>query len=1093
MDFEENRGSFQKLKEKAQSLKTEASARLSHWQDKGKERADHRRYEQHLRKEARKAASEPKRRQQAEQKRAQRIRKEKEREEKRARDEEIRAEKAAVKAQKRADREKAQAEKAALAAQAKEAREAEEKEALSEEVQAEETPDQKAGKKKKKKKKRGPVRTFFVWLGRIVLILIGLIAVAAVVIWIRVQPYYNSAEKEVYNILSQMDNGTFKRETTTNVYDKDGTLLSKIGYENYRYVPIEDISSYIQDGYIDVEDKSFPSHHGVDYARTLKATFIYLKNRLTGGSEMTQGGSTITQQVIKNNLLSQEQTVERKVLEILLAQQIEKEFSKTQIMEFYCNSCYYGNGCYGVEGASQYYFGKSADSVDLAEAAILVGTSNSPNQNNPVADYSRAMDKKKMVLGQMLEENDITQKEYDAAVKEEPVIVKKVDKSDVDNYMVSMAVHDAALKLMELDGFQFQYTFDSEDAYKQYSDTYSKTYQETEEKIRSGGYEIYTSFNQDLQNQLQDAVDSSMSDEQDKNDDGSYKLQAAAAVIDNNTGMIVAAVGGRDAQGAYNRAFQAERQPGSSIKPLLDYGPALDNGVITPGSIYNDRQVTIAGYTPKNFGNEYYGKLPIREALARSLNTVAVQVFNDTGSETALGYLSRLKFSTLTYGDEYNTAIALGGFTRGVTVEDMVRGYATIENDGQMRDNTCVTKIDSEADGTVYEHKDTSEKVYSEDAAFMLRDMMTGVFQEDYGTGHSAKNDKEVYAGKSGTADGSKDAWFGGFSTYYTTVTWVGCDTPQEVKGLTGSSYPLTIWKTFMNGVHTDLAKKDFDVPSTIKLRNSKGDEKDVDYTTNVYESRPEGYDYFSTSLKAATEAHETKKKNDDAYKEAQDAVESFEDFQINSVSDAQSLDSKYQDVLDLIDAIPDTSRQTDLKERAEYKYSLLSGDVASTWQQKIKEQEQADAEQKKIDNANAADASLSQAQSDIAGIRYGIVQQYIAYFNSVTVYTGTVDSMITSAETALANCSGYSQYNSLASQLHAAENTAKSKPTQAEMEAAAAAAASEQAAAQASVSAAQQSDAAAAQAAQQAGQQQAAQQQAAQQAGTNAGTGAGN
>lgn len=650
-------------------------------------------------------------------------------------------------------------------------------------------------------------------------------------------PVYNETSDTVYEILSDVTSADFIREGNTMIYGADGEVVGEYGYEEYEYVDITEISDYITYGYIAREDKNFTRHNGVDLLATLRAGIAYVLN----GGEITQGGSTITQQLIKNSLLTQEQTFTRKITEIFLAWEIEKDYTKADIMELYCNCNYYGNSCYGVEATAQYYFGKSANDVTLAEAAILVATSNSPNNYNPVADYDLAMERKNLVLDDMLEEEHITQEEYDTAYAEEPeIIAQHTDTEDI-SYLVSYATHCAALRLMENEGFQFQYLFSSQDEEDSYVESYSEAYNNALEEIRSGGYEIYTSFDTSVQEALQEQVDSGLSGFTDTDDSGVYKMQSAAVCIDNETQMVVAVVGGRSGSGEYNRGYQAVRQPGSSIKPLLDYGPALDNGTASPGSVFTDKETTIDGYSPKNSDGSYRGRVTVREALIRSINTIALQVFDQSGSFDNLSYLEEMKFSSLSFADSSALAVSIGGFTNGVTVSDMVRGYAAIANGGSYSSNDCILSIETYAGETVYEASNAETQVYSEDTAFMLTDMMNGLFEESYGSGYGASDSGQNYVGKTGTTDNNYDTWFCGFSPYYTTAVWVGCDSPETL-GFYGSDYPLEIWTAFMDTVHEGLDPINFEMPSTIKLMNSSGDTKDADYSG--YDSRPDGYDY---------------------------------------------------------------------------------------------------------------------------------------------------------------------------------------------------------------------------------------------------------
>ena len=317
----------------------------------------------------------------------------------------------------------------------------------------------------------------------ILLFLFLVLIVAGTYFIVKQYPKYEKTKQTVYDLITDMDKGTFRRKGNTYIYDKDNRKIGKIGNEKYVYKESSKISDYIKNGYIAQEDRRFASHHGIDLRGIARASLVMVKNK----GHATQGASTITQQVVKNNLLSSERTMQRKITEIMIALQLEKTYSKAQIMEFYCNSNYYGCGCYGVEGAAQYYFGHSASDVTLAEAAMLVGVSNRPSAYNPVSNYDKAITKKNEVLNSMLVQNYITKKEYDAAKKESPKIIEKTDNTDADNYMVSYALHCATLEMMKQDGFLFKYYFDSQKEYKEYRKAYKESYSDASGDIRSGG------------------------------------------------------------------------------------------------------------------------------------------------------------------------------------------------------------------------------------------------------------------------------------------------------------------------------------------------------------------------------------------------------------------------------------------------------------------------------------------------------------------------------------------------------------------------------------------------------------------------------
>lgn len=867
---------------------------------------------------------------------------------------------------------------------------------------------------------------------RFFLILLAVMMVLGLGFWIKMRPVYKEAKERVYNILADMDTGTFRRQTNTKVYDKDGELIGKLGYERYEYKNIASISDYIQQGYIDVEDHNFKSHNGVDFRAILRAAFTYIKNRGT----FTQGGSTITQQVIKNNLLSTERTFSRKALEIMIAFQLEKEFTKADIMEFYCNSNYYGNTCYGVEAAAQYYFGCDANSVSLAQAAIIVGTSNLPNKLNPVADYEKCMEKKERVLKQMLERGSITQDEYDAAVSERPEIVQKTDEVESETYPVSYAVYCAAIKILERQGFEFQYTFDSEDQYTEYREAFSEAYQEAITDIRDGGYKIMTSYDMSVQQDLQDSINHVLEQEKEIQEDGRFDMQSAAVCIDNETGQVIAAVGGRGDNDSYNRVYLAKRQPGSAIKPILVYGPALEEGIVEPASVYDDSEVDINGYRPGNADGTYRGSMTVREALARSVNTVSAQIYNQTGSQKALDFLDKMRFSTLSFGDAYNMALALGGITNGVTVSDMARAYAAIANGGEMRDSTCITKLESESEGTVYDLANAkSVRIYSKDTAFMLQDMMQGPFNEEYGTAHEKFKEDRVYAGKTGTTNANRDAWFAGFSTAYTTVVWTGCDMPKSNDNLTGGGYPLHIWDSFMEKMYVRKGTDKFEMPSSILLKNGEGEQRAADISLNGYYDRPEGWDYASSIAQNKFMENERKKRVKTEAEQADAAVKDFEAFQIDEEGDVAELNGKYQETLAVIDRIEDDEIAAPYRERAEAKYALLSGEVSETWQAVIAQHEASAKAEEDAANKEAAANSKESALGNIHESRVNTVWTYINALNNRSVYTDEVESLASMGQSALEACSGYSEYGTLESELNSAIVTARSNPTEAQIE----------------------------------------------------------
>ena len=866
--------------------------------------------------------------------------------------------------------------------------------------------------------------------------------IVAGIFYAKFLPMYEDSREQAYEKLSNLNANSFHMFSNTVIYDKDGKKIGEIDSGSYRYVKINRISKYIQHGYIATEDKNFMKHGGIDLQSIVRAGI----SLVTHDGEIRQGGSTITQQVIKNTLLSQEQTFSRKLTEVFLAPALEQKYTKADIMEFYCNSNYYGNRCYGVETASRFYFGCSAKDISLAQAAMLCGISNSPNNYNPIASMKLAKEKQAQILDNMLSENYITEKEYNKAKKEKITIVGLDTKSSSENYMMSYAIDCATIQLMKNNGFQFQYSFHSSKEQEKYNKKYSAEYSKRSAEIRAGGYKLYTSFNQKLQKKLQDSVSKTLSTFTEKDrKTKKYALQSAAMCIDNESQYVVAVVGGRTKNDPYNRAFLSKRQPGSTIKPLLDYAPAVDNGVIHGSTIYQDKKVywdntNKKSYSPSNSGGNYRGAVSVREALARSINTVAFQVYKDIGSEIALGYLDKMNFSSLSYADYYAPAVSLGGFTYGVTIKDMCRGYATLENNGKMSSRTCLKKIEHETNGTVYqapELEDSETEIYSADTSFIMKDIMQGTFHEAYGTGHSGYNSKQVYAGKTGTTSSNKDAWFCGFSAYYTTAVWIGYDTPRQMPGMYGNTYPLRIWSSFMDNIHKNKATQNFVLPNTIELRqvsggNLTGKSKKITYSDKkrYYSQRPSGYDYYSELNRSRKSSWEKEYRISSSKKEAEKMVSAFEKYKITDVKSAVAFEDRYDEVMGIISKIPDEYEQTPYVERATKKYNSLKNIVKDKWQKVIEEEKQAEQERLQKQQKIAAEDAKIKANALLKANRLKKVRWYIDTLKKRKYYTDTTKELIRGGQAALKKITGYPEYSTYKKEFEQAVARAKKLPT---------------------------------------------------------------
>lgn len=725
------------------------------------------------------------------------------------------------------------------------------------------------------------------------LILCGLIGL---LIYAKVRPELDHCREVAYDKLAQMQRQDFHMLSDTEIYDKNDQLIGLINAGHYEYVPISQISMNLQNAYIAQEDRRFKSHTGVDWIATFRAGLALIKNR----GEITQGGSTITQQVVKNTYLTQEQSFTRKIVEILLAPEIEKKYSKADIMEFYCNTNFYGNHCYGVEAASRYYFGKDASDLESYEAAVLVGISNSPTAYNPVRNPEASLKKRNDVLHSMLEVGYLTEDAYNNAISQPLSIVQEEGEGSDENYMSSYAIHCAALALMKLDNFQFQYIFKDKSDYDTYMENYQATYTEKADDIRAGGYRIYTTLDQDLQTALQSQLDNVLSPYTELQDNGKYALQGAGVIVDNMTNSVVAVVGGRGTEDVYNRAYLSARQPGSTIKPLIDYAPAFDTGEYYPARLVNDHKWENG---PSNSGGSYYGNVSVREALNRSLNTVAWQILTDIGVDYGLNYLGEMEFQKLTYIDNGVPSLSIGGFTNGVRVVDMAKGYSTLANGGVYNDQTCIRRIDHEHNGELTKNlKPHSQVVYQQDSAYMLTDILKGTLTESYGTGYGlALENGMPAAGKTGTTNSSKDTWFCGYTRYYTTAVWVGYDTPRAMPGIYGKTYAGKIWKQVMDQIHEGKELLDWEQPATVEM------------TTD---SKSGITDLFSATLHERAEQSLHDKEQRKLEEDLETAVTAFEDKTIETVEDTYWVKEQYQSIISKLNLMDGSAKRTELLER---------------------------------------------------------------------------------------------------------------------------------------------------------------------------------
>ena len=658
-------------------------------------------------------------------------------------------------------------------------------------------------------------------------------------------------------------------DQTSFVYYVDGSgdiqLLQQIHTSsNRQWASIDEIPEDLIHAAIAIEDKRFYEHQGVDWITTVKAC-----GNMFFGSSSTFGGSTITQQLIKNLTGDDSVTVQRKVMEIFRAQQFERSYDKDTIMEWYLNTIYLGNGCYGVKSAAAEYFGKELQSLTAAECASLISITNNPSIFNPYGSTFRwdpgdeagkremlASERNKIrqinTLYEMRNQEWLTEEEYQQALEQAENMVFKsgIDEADrwavcsntscgyqntaanfgtpetgyycpvcgwavsltadasqeVYTYFVDTVLEDVAADLAALDGIEWSTL--PKDAKSNYIF-----------KIQRGGYHIYTTLDMDVQNAV-DAIYMDVS--KIPATKSSQQLQSAMVVIDNSTGDIVAMAGGvgeKVDHDGYNRATDAKLQTGSVQKPLSVYAPAFEVGAVTPASVVNDLPVMKNGNDvfPKNDGRTYSYSKTVYEGLVKSTNAVSVRTLRLIGYDYAYRF-TKDKFRISTLVESYETVngnksdlgdspLGLGALTVGASVRDMATAYATFPNDGVYREARTYTRVYDSEGNLVLTNEQETEQILSQKTVDYIDYCLSGVITS--GTGGTAKISGHNVAGKTGTTSSSKDRWFCGYTSYYTVAVWCGYDQPEVIKLSGSSGNPAArLFSQVMTPVHEGLEKK---------------------------------------------------------------------------------------------------------------------------------------------------------------------------------------------------------------------------------------------------------------------------------------------
>lgn len=610
---------------------------------------------------------------------------------------------------------------------------------------------------------------------------------------------------------------SFRLNQTSVIYYQDKStgeyqaLQNLYGEENRIWASYKDIPTNLVYATVAIEDKRFFQHSGVDWLRSMKAS----ANLFLGGSS-TYGASTVTQQLVKNLTNDNEVTVRRKLVEIFRALEMEKQYSKEDIMEWYLNTIYLGEQAYGVRTAAYTYFGKDVSELDLAECASLIAITNNPSIYDPyISEKTKAKNKERQtdILYEMRQQGYITENEYQNAKNEELQFQyadsssETGDNSDYYSYFVDQVIRDVVNDLASATGYDTEVI---------------------NRMILGGGYQIYSTIDVDVQNAAEEVYEDL--DNIPKTDSTYQQLQSGIVIIDNETGDIAAIVGGvgqKEGSLTLSRATQSLLSPGSTIKPLAVYAPALEMGLITPATVYDDTPFTFGSSPwPKNEDDTYHGLTNILTAMKRSTNTVAVKVLDDVGLDYAYHYavndmhldtlVDQYELNGVNYTDKSYWSLALGGMVRGVTIRDLTAAYASIENKGTYREARTYTKVLDSDGNVVLDNTQSSNENMSEKTAYYLTYMMEETVKD--GTGQEAQVPGIDTAGKTGTTSDDKDRWFAGYTSYYTGVVWCGYDQPQEVVLEDDSiENPASVlFNKVMTKVHEGKQNKAFEKPTSV-------------------------------------------------------------------------------------------------------------------------------------------------------------------------------------------------------------------------------------------------------------------------------------
>ena len=611
------------------------------------------------------------------------------------------------------------------------------------------------------------------------IILISILSLIIVALGI-VLIYVLNAIKPVKNIDVRLTN---KEQNYSEIFDVNGEPLTYTENLKNNYIKLDEIPEVTKQAFLSIEDKDFYNHKGLNYKRIAKATFNNLKSHSLG-----EGASTITQQLVKNRFLTNEKTFDRKIKEAYLSKKLEATESKEKILETYLNTIYFGNGAYGIGNASKTFFDKEPTELTLAESCILAGCIKSPNTYSPINNYENAILRMNVVLNELLEDKKITDEEYNNA-KNEIVNVKKYNfinsLNDIDLY--TQFVLNEASEILN-------------------TNTYN---------VLHGGYKIYTNQNFEVQKILDEVIN----DESNYHKNSYGNIANSLAMIIDNTDYSVLAVSGKSKYNLVN----IKRQPGSLIKPILTFAPAINEGVINAKTQILDEKIDIDGYSPNNVGNHFYDYISVEDIVAKSLNIPTVKITQNLGLQKCKNYARKA-------GIEFNEqedngyAIALGGLTDGVTLKNITDAYSTLTNNGKYVKSGFIKKINNQNNMTIYSKNMAETNVFNDDTAYL----MTDILKYSVKNGTSKKLSKYGFdvAGKTGTVavkdtNLNTDAYSLAYTTQHTMSVWLGNYTMEQKYHLegknNGGTYATQMISQVFDNLYEESKPKNFEMPDSVE------------------------------------------------------------------------------------------------------------------------------------------------------------------------------------------------------------------------------------------------------------------------------------